>query len=194
MGLAIPLSLEPMEAQSVDDLPSGAGWQFEPKWDGFRALAFRDGDKVFLQSRNQRPLGRYFPELIRALGSLPIPRFVLDGEIIIRNQPFDELQLRLHPAASRIADLAETQPATFVAFDLLANRRGDSLLDLPLSKRRKALDSFFKSFPKNGFILKSRSMRSQAQPSNGSRAEGTASTVLWPSDWTSPIVPANGRC
>lgn len=135
-----------MEAQSVDQLPTGDGWQYEPKWDGFRCIAFRDGDRVELQSRNQKPLGRYFPDLADALAGLPVPRFVLDGEILIfqSGEPvFEPLQLRLHPAASRVAKLAEEQPATFVAFDLLGRSDGHSILALPLVDRRSQLESLF---------------------------------------------------
>jgi ATP-dependent DNA ligase len=143
--LAVPLDLEPMESEPVAALPAGTGWQFEPKWDGFRALAFRDGTAVALQSRHQRPLGRYFPELLEHLAALPVERFVLDGEIVVEDgarEGFAALQLRLHPAASRIARLAAEQPATFVAFDLLADAAGRSLLDAPLAERRGALEAF----------------------------------------------------
>jgi ATP-dependent DNA ligase len=161
--LAIPLSLKPMEAVPVDSLPVGKGWQFEPKWDGFRCVVFRDGNVVHLQSRNQKPLGRYFPELEAAVRALPVRRFVLDGEIIIREKPFDVLQLRLHPAASRIAQLAEEHPATFVAFDLLCDERDRSLLPQPFSERRAALEAFFKRVGKSGLVIRSRATRSRAQ-------------------------------
>jgi ATP-dependent DNA ligase len=144
--LAVPLDLQPMESEPVAALPAGRGWQFEPKWDGFRALAFRDGAAVALQSRNQRPLGRYFPELLAHLADLALDRFVLDGEIVIEGggaDGFAALQLRLHPAASRIARLAAEQPATFVAFDLLVDAGGRALLDQPLAERRAALEAFF---------------------------------------------------
>src|SRR5580704_5009194 len=115
--------IEPMLAKLSDELPAGEGWLFEPKWDGFRALAFRAGDRLYLQSRDLRPFDRYFPELrVPLLESLP-PRAVVDGEIVIageRGLDFDALQLRLHPAASRVAKLAAETPALFVAFDLLA--------------------------------------------------------------------------
>jgi ATP-dependent DNA ligase len=104
--LEVPLSLQPMEATPVNDLPAGGGWLFEPKYDGFRCILFRDGDTVDLQSRRERPLGRYFPEIIDATRHLPITRFVFDGELIIPDQPFDTLQLRLHPAASRSVAVA----------------------------------------------------------------------------------------
>jgi ATP-dependent DNA ligase len=163
MALGVPLSLEPMESRPVDALPTGKGWLFEPKWDGFRCLVFRDGDLVNLQSRNQKPLNRYFPELERAFRSLPVRRFVLDGEIIIREQPFDTLQLRLHPAASRVSLLAEQYPATFVAFDRLADDRGRSSLARPFIERRASLDEFFKHVGKSQLIIRSRASRSRAQ-------------------------------
>ncbi|MFO1061179.1 MAG: ATP-dependent DNA ligase [Dongiaceae bacterium] len=143
--LAVPLDLPPMESEPVADLPAGRGWQFEPKWDGFRALAFRDRAAVALQSRHQRPLGRYFPELLEHLAGLPVERFVLDGEIVVEGggpDGFAALQLRLHPAASRVARLAAGQPATFVAFDLLVDGSGRPLLDAPLAERRAALEAF----------------------------------------------------
>ncbi|MGL4962833.1 MAG: ATP-dependent DNA ligase [Inquilinus sp.] len=142
----MPLALEPMEAENVDQLPDGEGWQYEPKWDGFRCVAFRNGTDVQLQSRNQKPLGRYFPELVAAIGEVPARRFVLDGEILIFSDgepAFEPLQLRLHPAAARIRKLAAEQPATFMAFDLLASRDGKSLLSKPLRDRRRRLEAFF---------------------------------------------------
>jgi ATP-dependent DNA ligase len=102
--LTIPLSLKPMEAEPVDDLPRGKGWLYEPKYDGFRCLAFRDGDKIDLQSKKQKSLNRFFPEVVAGLDTLKAEQFVLDGEIVIPGQSFETLQLRLHPAESRIAD------------------------------------------------------------------------------------------
>lgn len=134
-----------MEARSVDEIPVGDGWQYEPKWDGFRCLAFRDGDNVFLQSKAGQPLARYFPEVAAALGRLRAKRFVLDGELVIpvdENLSFDELQLRLHPAASRVQKLAATHPALFIVFDLLADTDGKSLVRRSLGERRAKLDQF----------------------------------------------------
>src|SRR5690349_4380369 len=121
MALAVPLSLRPMEAVPVNDLPTGKRWLFEPKYDGFRCILFRDGDAVHLQSRRQRPLGRYFPEILAAANRLLIKQFAFDGELIIPDQPFDTLQLRLHPAGSRVQLLSWQHPAQIVVFDLLAN-------------------------------------------------------------------------
>ena len=134
-----------MEARSVDEIPVGDEWQYEPKWDGFRCIAFRDGDKVFLQSKAGQPLARYFPDVVEALEKLPAKRFVLDGELAVPVKGalvFDELQLRLHPAASRVQKLAAAHPALFIVFDLLADTSGKSLLALPLRERRQELESF----------------------------------------------------
>jgi ATP-dependent DNA ligase len=138
--MKLPLSppVLPQLARSRGDLPEGPGWSFEPKWDGFRSIAFVDGDECYLQSRNGRPLSRYFPEI-----SFPKGRFVLDGELVILGkrgkQDFDALQMRLHPAESRVKKLADEMPATFVAFDLLA-RDDKLLLEQPFEKRRAALE------------------------------------------------------
>jgi ATP-dependent DNA ligase len=154
MTLEVPYSLVPMEALPVDDLPSGAGWLFEPKYDGFRCLLFRDGDTIDLQSRRQRPLGRYFPEIIEEARQLPLKQFVFDGELIIPDQPFDALPLRLHPAASRVQMLSREHPAQVVVFDLLANGQGQSLLNRPFRDRRAALEAAFGRIGKtSSFVL-----------------------------------------
>jgi ATP-dependent DNA ligase len=134
--------VQPMLAKLADALPDAGGWLFEPKWDGFRAIVFKDGDHVFTQSRDLRPLDRYFPELGPAFAAHLPPRCVVDGEIVIvgaAGLDFDLLQLRLHPAASRVAKLAGTTPASFVAFDLLALGDRD-LRDEPFSTRRTLLE------------------------------------------------------
>ncbi len=134
-----------MEARSVDEIPVGDDWQYEPKWDGFRCLAFRDGKDVFLQSKAGQPLARYFPDVVAQIQALKAKRFVLDGELVIpvgRALSFDELQLRLHPAASRVQKLAAAHPALLIAFDLLADSAGKSLLESPLRERRKKLEVF----------------------------------------------------
>jgi ATP-dependent DNA ligase len=125
--------LLPQLARSRARLPEGEGWAYEPKWDGFRAVAFVDGDETYLQSRNGRPLSRYFPELL-----FPPGRYVLDGEIVASS--FDTLGQRIHPAASRIARLAEETPATYYAFDLLS-RDDEVLMGLPYLERRAALEA-----------------------------------------------------
>ncbi len=149
MPLSLKPPLPPMEARSVDEIPADAGWQYEPKWDGFRCLAFRDGDKVFLQSKAGQPLARYFPDVVRALGALKAKTFVLDGELAIpvgSALSFDHLQLRLHPAASRVQKLAAAHPAIFIVFDLLVGTDGKSLVKTPLAKRRAALEKFAAKF------------------------------------------------
>ena len=145
MALPFDPPLPPMEARSVDEIPTGDEWQYEPKWDGFRCVAFRDGDEVYLQSKAGQPLARYFPDVVAALSKLSADRFVIDGELVIPIDAalsFDELQLRLHPAASRVNKLAAAHPAMMVVFDLLADENGASLLSLPLRERRAQLERF----------------------------------------------------
>ncbi|HEY3601583.1 MAG TPA: ATP-dependent DNA ligase [Chthoniobacterales bacterium] len=145
MTLPLKPPFPPMEARSVEEIPAGEGWHYEPKWDGFRCLAFRDGAEIFLQSKAGQPLDRYFPDVVRALSHLKAKQFVLDGELAIPvngRLSFDELQLRLHPAASRVQKLAAAHPAIFIIFDLLAGADGKSLLDLPLHERRDRLEEF----------------------------------------------------
>jgi ATP-dependent DNA ligase len=124
----VTLGLKPMEAEPIDELPTGEGWQYEPKYDGFRSIAHRQGTTVHLQSRNAKPLERYFPELAGGLRELEADGFVLDGEIVIAGGSFETLQLRLHPAESRIRMLSEQHPAQLIIFDLLA-RNGAVLLN-----------------------------------------------------------------
>jgi ATP-dependent DNA ligase len=147
VSLPIKPPLPPMEARSVDELPVGPEWQYEPKWDGFRCIAFRDGGDVYLQSKSGQPLARYFPDVVEAIGKLAARRFVLDGELAIPvsgKLSFDELQLRLHPAASRVKKLAAAHPAMLIVFDLLAEQ-STSYLEAPLRKRRPALEKFAKT-------------------------------------------------
>jgi ATP-dependent DNA ligase len=138
--------IEPMLAKPADALPEGEGWLFEPKWDGFRALVFRDGDETYIQSRDLKPLNRYFPELEAPLkASLP-ERCVLDGEVVIAGDgglQFEALLLRIHPAESRVRMLAEQSPASFVAWDLLALGEED-LRDTPQGQRRARLEQALK--------------------------------------------------
>jgi len=144
--LSVPLTTKTMEAKSVASIPQEDGWQFEPKWDGFRSLAFRLQDRVELRSRNGTALNRYFPEVVEMFAALPVTCFVIDGELIIVGSSFDTLQQRLHPAASRVARLSKETPATFEAFDCLMDDTGRSLLAAPLTARRVALESLFKRF------------------------------------------------
>jgi len=142
-----------MEAKSVEKLPSGDNWQYEPKWDGFRCIAFRDGERVDLQSKSGQPLARYFPEVVEALLGLKAKQFVIDGEIVVPVKgrfSFDDLLMRIHPAASRIKKLSQETPAKLIVFDLLVDERGKPIVDEPLEKRRTKLDVFAKKyFPKN---------------------------------------------
>ncbi len=137
-----------MEAKLVDAIPSGSGWQYEPKWDGFRCLAFRDGDTVVLQSKAGQPLGRYFPEIVEALASLKPARFVIDGELVVERHghlSFDDLLQRIHPAASRVKRLAAETPATLLVFDLLVDPEGKNHAAAPLRERRPRLEKFFRA-------------------------------------------------
>jgi ATP-dependent DNA ligase len=141
MALPIEPPIAPQLARSAKELPDGGGWVYEPKYDGFRTIVFRDGDEVYLQSRNGKPMNRYFPEVVEAVGKMERDRLVMDGEIVVvvdGVQEFDLLGQRIHPAESRVRMLAEQWPAGYVAFDLLAD--GDELLmELPLSERRERL-------------------------------------------------------
>jgi ATP-dependent DNA ligase len=145
IDLPIPLEFAPMEAETVDDLPAGDGWAYEPKWDGFRCLAFRDGEAIELRSKAGKPLTRYFPDIVAALTRLNATRFVLDGEIVIPFEDrlsFEQLLMRIHPAASRVQKLAHATPAVFVAFDLLLSNRGGSLVERTFATRRERLETF----------------------------------------------------
>jgi ATP-dependent DNA ligase len=156
MTLALGPPFKPMEALSVDEVPVGKEWQYEPKWDGFRALVFRDGNKVELQSKAGQPLTRYFPEIAEAARKLKAKAFVLDGELVVpegRAFSFDALLQRIHPAASRVERLSKETPALLIVFDLLADDSGKPLIKLPLTERRKRLEVFArKYFPKNSSI------------------------------------------
>jgi ATP-dependent DNA ligase len=137
--------IPPMEARSVDAIPQGPEWQYEPKWDGFRCIVFRDGDSVTLQSKAGKPLTRYFPDVVAAVAALEAKRFVLDGEIVVPQDgafSFDALLQRIHPAKSRIEKLARATPALLIAFDLLGDEQGNALPTLPLSERRPKLEAF----------------------------------------------------
>jgi ATP-dependent DNA ligase len=149
--LPVPLDLATMEAKLVDEVPKDPGWRFEPKWDGFRCLAFRAGDEVALKAKSGKPLARFFPDVVEMLRTLPVDRFVVDGEltIAVEGQPsFEALQLRLHPAESRVRKLAAAQPASLTLFDCLMDAKGRPLTDAPLSRRRVELEALFKRFGK----------------------------------------------
>ena len=145
-----------MEALLVEELPQGREWQYEPKWDGFRCLVFRQGENITLQSKAGRPLGRYFPELVEEILRLSANQFVLDGEIVSYANDqldFDQLLQRIHPVASRIKMLAAQNPAHLMVFDLLADENGRPLAEFPLADRRRSLEQFARAqFPKKSLI------------------------------------------
>ncbi len=153
----LPLDTAAMEARSADSLPVEADkWQYEPKWDGFRCLVFKEGEAVELRGKSGKALGRYFPEVLALLHDLPFERFVVDGELVIEiggRLSFDALQMRLHPAESRIRKLAAETPARLVLFDLLLAPDGTLLIGRPLSKRRPALEAFGKKAARKGHVL-----------------------------------------
>lgn len=152
MSLELKPPVEPMEARLVDEPPVGPEWQYEPKWDGFRCLIFRDGDQIELQSKSGQPLGRYFPDIVDAVQQIKPKQFALDGEIVIPVEgrlSFDDLLLRVHPAASRVNKLAQEHPAILVVFDLLADEKGKSLLNIELKTRRERLTAFSKKYLSN---------------------------------------------
>jgi ATP-dependent DNA ligase len=145
MALPIPTSYAPMEAKLVAELPTGKQWQYEPKFDGFRCLAFKDGGEVDLRSKAGQPFNRYFPEVVAALESLDASAFVLDGELVVpegASLSFDQLLMRIHPAQSRVSKLAREHPALFIVFDLLVDSDGTALTGRPLTERRDALERF----------------------------------------------------
>lgn len=134
-----------MEARLVEVLPDDPGWQFEPKWDGFRCIACRNGGEAELTAKSGKPLGRYFPEIVDLVRNLPVDRFVVDGELVIPvgdTLSFDALQMRLHPAESRITRLSRETPAILILFDMLVGPDGTELWKQSLAERRKALESF----------------------------------------------------
>ena len=153
-----------MEAKLVTELPEAPGWQFEPKWDGFRCLAYRAGKEVELRAKSGKPLARYFPEVVAMLKALPRSPFVLDGELAVPigdTLSFDALQMRLHPAESRIRKLSVETPALLVLFDMLLDAKGNCLIEAPLVKRRAALEAFYKK-PAKSSSSSSRPVRANA--------------------------------
>jgi ATP-dependent DNA ligase len=178
MTLELRPPIAPMEALPVETIPAGPEWQYEPKWDGFRCLAFRDGDDVRLQSKAGRPLNRYFPEVAEALGALKARAFVLDGELAVPADggfSFDALLQRIHPAASRVKRLAAETPAIFIAFDLLAAADGRSLTASPLQARRHQLDDFaHRYFPGHPSLRLSPATHSLAQAAKWLKQAGPA--------------------
>jgi ATP-dependent DNA ligase len=156
--VTLPISpgYAPMEARVVDRLPEGPDWQYEPKWDGFRCLAFRDGASIELQSKSGQSLTRYFPELVRALAALRAKRFVLDGEIVVPaggSLSFDALLQRIHPAQSRVERLSAETPSVMIVFDLLVDARGRNLTGKPLTERRERLEAFASAYMRGAMGL-----------------------------------------
>jgi ATP-dependent DNA ligase len=157
--MSLPLSkrYRPMDALPAAELPSGGEWRYEPKWDGFRCLAFRDSNRIDLMSKSGKPLTRYFPELVEALAALTAKQFVLDGEIVIPADgalSFDQLLMRIHPAASRIQKLSKSSPCLFITFDLLVDERGESLAAQTFVRRRQKLERFANRYFKPGGIVR----------------------------------------
>jgi ATP-dependent DNA ligase len=167
-----------MEAVQVDRLPTGLDWQFEPKWDGFRCLGIRDAKQVHLLSKSGKPLGRYFPDVVAMLAAVPVDNFVLDGELAIPiggSLSFDALQLRLHPAASRVRKLAAETPAIFILFDALAVPGDPHLADKPLPERRAALEKVFAKLRGRSGLRLSPYTRRRAEAVKWLRAAGGGS-------------------
>ena len=183
-----------MLAKLTRDLPTG-NFLYEPKWDGFRAIVFRDGDDVEIGSRNEKPLTRYFPDLIDPIRKHLPERAVVDGEIVIATDhglDFDLLSLRIHPAASRVATLAEDTPASFVAFDLLAEG-DDDLRGEPFKTRRARLERAFKK-AKSPMLLTPATTDPRPRRANGSiGSRAPASTVWWRSRSTASTARASAR-
>jgi ATP-dependent DNA ligase len=153
--LEVKPGLAPMEAKLVDSLPEGEGWQYEPKWDGFRCLVFRDGPEVSLMSKSGKPLGRYFPEVVETVLAMEADRVVLDGELVIPVDgalSFDALQLRLHPAESRVVRLARETPAQLILFDLLFSKE-TSYVEAPLELRRRSLEIIYAAEQHDDILL-----------------------------------------
>lgn len=151
--LPVPTETAAMEAKLVEALPVGPGWRYEPKWDGFRCLAFRAGNEIALRSKSGKALERFFPDVAALLLSLPVKTFVVDGELVIPVRgvlSFEALQMRLHPAASRVARLAKESPAEYILFDCLAAPREGSLAQAPFRQRRAALERLAGAFGKAG--------------------------------------------
>jgi ATP-dependent DNA ligase len=174
--LQIKQPLPPMEAKLVDEIPMGSEWQYEPKWDGFRCLAFRDGNDILLQSKSEKPLGRYFPEIVEAVRSVKTKRFVIDGELVVPFEgalDFDRLLQRVHPSATRIRKLSAETPAIYVVFDCLAGTDGKSRIEWPLCDRRPLLDSLAaKEFDDDGTIRLSPASTKLTQARRWLRAAG----------------------
>jgi ATP-dependent DNA ligase len=174
MSTRIPF---PMEALLVSELPEGKEWRYEPKWDGFRCLAHKRGPTVTLRSKSERPLERYFPDIVGLLEKLAVRTFLLDGELLVEGEKgysFSDLQMRLHPAASRVHMLAQKQPATFVIFDILKTEDDQTLMSAPLSQRRRLLEQFYETY-----CSKEKAIRLSPQTDSLSEAMDWLSSSGW---------------
>ncbi len=178
----IPLDTPPMEAASAATLPvEGGPWQYEPKWDGFRCLAFKADDAVELRAKSGKPLGRYFPEVVSMLRELPPQSFVIDGELVIEidgHLEFDALQMRLHPAESRIRKLCAATPARLILFDMLIAPDDPRVMDLPLTERRQALEGFAREAGGNVMLSPATRGPNQANKWLGQAGEGSTDGVV----------------
>ena len=191
MKLPVPVEMEPMlSAPSETGIPKGDGWEYEPKWDGFRTLVFRDGDEVGLISRGAKPMTRYFPELVPAFRSLREAQVVLDGELVVvgsNGLDFGALQQRIHPADSRVRMLSEATPAWYIAFDLLAEG-GEDLRAKPLGERRKRLERLLKGVKQPIFLTPYTRDHATAE-SWFERFEGAGLDGVIAKSWSGPYVP-----
>ncbi|MBV8172257.1 MAG: ATP-dependent DNA ligase, partial [Candidatus Eremiobacteraeota bacterium] len=173
---------EPAEARAVDELPADGGWQYEPKWDGFRCVAFKRAARVELRSKSDKRLDRYFPEVVAALKELALDTCILDGELVIRDgnrSDFDELLQRIHPAQSRVQMLAKTHPAHYIVFDILADATRSSLEEQPLAKRRLRLEAIAKKYFKpRGLLELSPATRSRSLAARWLRTHGARDGVV----------------
>jgi ATP-dependent DNA ligase len=173
---------EPAEARSVDELPQAGGWQYEPKWDGFRCIAVKRAASVQLWSKSDKPLDRYFPEIVAAVRGLAVDLCVLDGELVIRDgnrSDFDELLQRIHPAQSCVRMLAQSHPAHFIVFDMLAEDGAAALDSRPLAERRAHLEAFAKKrFPRRGLLELSPVTRSRSVAERWLRTHGARDGVV----------------
>jgi ATP-dependent DNA ligase len=186
-----------MEAKLVDELPDGPGWQFEPKWDGFRCLAFRNGGEVELRAKSGKPLARYFPEAVAQLLAVPADRFVLDGELAIpvgSNLSFDALQMRLHPAESRIQKLSRETPAILILFDMLMSPDGTRLIESPLLERRSALEALYGAVGPTPLLRLSPFTRKRSEAAAWLARAGGARRRFIAKRLDGPYQPANARC
>ncbi len=185
-----PGKVAPMEAKLVSELPRGPGWQYEPKWDGFRCLVFKSDGSIALQAKSGKPLTRYFPEMVESFAALKATQFVLDGELVIpvgKALSFEALQMRLHPAQSRIQKLSQQTPALFMAFDLL--RDGAELLSRPLKERRARLESLFVRLGPNARLRLSPVSHKFAQAQSWLRRAGGALDGVIAKPLEAPYLP-----